>query len=130
MASYFSLPTYSALISVSSKFPRFRNLLKLLRRKPCMHMKYLNIIFYLQPARTALWQPLFYWQVIAVYSEILTKQHKCTAYADFSFPPPWRNSPQWARGFLIIEASRSHSDTPHSVRLLWTSDRLDAETST
>jgi hypothetical protein len=31
---------------------------------------------------------------------------------------------------IIIEASRSHSDTPHSVGLLWTSDQPDAETST
>jgi hypothetical protein len=31
---------------------------------------------------------------------------------------------------LIIEASRSHSDTPHSVGLLWTSDQPDAVTST
>ena len=30
---------------------------------------------------------------------------------------------------LIIEASRSHSYTPHSVGLLWTSDHTDAETS-
>ena len=29
--------------------------------------------------------------------------------------------------FLIIEALRSHSDTPHSVGLLWTSDRPVAE---
>jgi hypothetical protein len=34
------------------------------------------------------------------------------------------------QGLLIIEASRSHSDTPHSVGLLWTSNRPDAETST
>jgi len=34
------------------------------------------------------------------------------------------------QSILIIEASRSHSDTPHSVRLLWTSDQPDAETST
>ena len=33
-------------------------------------------------------------------------------------------------GLLIIEASRSHSDTPQSVGLLWTSDQPDAETST
>jgi hypothetical protein len=33
-------------------------------------------------------------------------------------------------GLLIIEASRSHSDTPHSVGLLWTSDQPVAETST
>jgi hypothetical protein len=29
---------------------------------------------------------------------------------------------------LIVEASRSHSDTPHSVELLSTSDQSDAET--
>jgi hypothetical protein len=33
-------------------------------------------------------------------------------------------------GLLIIEASRLHSDTPHSVGLLWTSDQPDAETPT
>jgi len=31
---------------------------------------------------------------------------------------------------LKIEASRSHSYTPHSVGLLWASDQPDAETST
>ena len=30
---------------------------------------------------------------------------------------------------LIVEASLSHSGTPHSVGLLWTSDRPEAETS-
>jgi len=34
------------------------------------------------------------------------------------------------QGLLIIEASRSHSNTPHLVELLWTSYQLDAETST
>jgi len=34
------------------------------------------------------------------------------------------------QGLLIIEDSLSHSDTPHSVGLLWTSDQPDAETST
>ena len=29
---------------------------------------------------------------------------------------------------FIVKVSRSHSDTPHSVRLLWTSDRHVAET--
>jgi hypothetical protein len=33
------------------------------------------------------------------------------------------------QGLLTVEASRSHSDTPHSVGLLWTSDQPDAETS-
>jgi hypothetical protein len=31
------------------------------------------------------------------------------------------------QGLLMIEASRSHSDTPHSVGLLWTRDQPDAE---
>jgi len=34
------------------------------------------------------------------------------------------------QGFLRIEVSRPHSDTPHSEGLLWTSDQTDAETST
>jgi len=33
-------------------------------------------------------------------------------------------------GLLIVEFSRPHSETPQSVELLWTSDRLVAETST
>ena len=35
-----------------------------------------------------------------------------------------------SQDFLFIEASRSQSDTPHSVGLLWPSDNPDAETST
>jgi len=31
--------------------------------------------------------------------------------------------PQVGLGLLIIEASQSHSDTPHSLGLLWTSDQ-------
>jgi hypothetical protein len=31
--------------------------------------------------------------------------------------------PPVGQGLLTIEASRSHSDTPHSVGLLWTSDQ-------
>jgi hypothetical protein len=38
--------------------------------------------------------------------------------------------PPVGQGLLIIEASRSHSDTPQSVGLLWASDQPDAETST
>jgi len=32
-----------------------------------------------------------------------------------------------ALGLLIVEVSRSHTDTPHSVGLLWTSDRPTSE---
>jgi hypothetical protein len=38
--------------------------------------------------------------------------------------------PPVGQGLLITEASQTHLDTPHSVRLLWTSDRRVAETST
>jgi hypothetical protein len=38
--------------------------------------------------------------------------------------------PLVGQSLLIIEASRSHSDTPHSVELLWTRDQPVAETST
>jgi len=38
--------------------------------------------------------------------------------------------PLIGQGFLIVEALRSHSDTPHSVGLLWTSDQLVAEADT
>jgi hypothetical protein len=38
--------------------------------------------------------------------------------------------PVVGQGLLIVEASRSHSDTPHPVGLLWTSDQSVAETST
>ena len=34
------------------------------------------------------------------------------------------------QGLLIIEASRSHSDAPRSIGLLWTGDQPDAEIST
>jgi len=33
-------------------------------------------------------------------------------------------------GLLILEVSRSHTETPYSVGLLWTSDQPVAETST
>ena len=41
---------------------------------------------------------------------------------------PTPQQPLVGQDLLVIEASRSHSDTPHSVGLLWTSDQLDAET--
>jgi hypothetical protein len=34
------------------------------------------------------------------------------------------------QGLIVVEAARSHSDKPHSVGLLCTSDQLDTETST
>jgi len=44
----------------------------------------------------------------------------------------WRDSPLLlvGQGLHIHELSRSHTTTHQSVRLLWTSDQLVAETST
>ena len=49
---------------------------------------------------------------------ILAQQHPL-------LPP----SPPVGQGLIIREVSRSHSDTPQSVGLLWTGDQLVAETS-
>jgi hypothetical protein len=40
------------------------------------------------------------------------------------------DQPAVGPGLLIIQASRLHSDTPHSVGFLWTSDQPDAVTAT
>jgi len=42
-------------------------------------------------------------------------------------PNPTAQHPLVVQGLHIIEVSRSYSDTPHSVGLLWTSDQPDAE---
>ena len=36
--------------------------------------------------------------------------------------------PLFGQGLLTVEASRSHSDTPHLLVLPWTIDQSDAET--
>ena len=47
-------------------------------------------------------------------------------------PPPFSMAqrPLEAHRILNIKVSRSHSGTPHSVGLLWTSDKPDAGTYT
>ena len=47
-------------------------------------------------------------------------------------PPPLPITQQALveQGLLTVEVSRSHSDTPHSAGVLWTSDQPDTETST
>jgi hypothetical protein len=42
----------------------------------------------------------------------------------------WCFDPIPCHGLLLRGVSRSYSDTPHSVGLLWTSDQADVETST
>jgi hypothetical protein len=47
-----------------------------------------------------------------------------------SFFSPLAQQPPVGQGFFTVKASRSHSDTPHSVGLLWASDQPDVEPST
>jgi hypothetical protein len=51
-------------------------------------------------------------------------------YSLYLFVCLWLNGPIVGQSLLIVEASRWHSDTSHSVGLLWTSDWSVAETST
>jgi hypothetical protein len=46
------------------------------------------------------------------------------------FLPPLAQEPPVGQEPLIIEALQSHSDTPQTVGLLWTSDQPVEETST
>jgi hypothetical protein len=50
-------------------------------------------------------------------------------YISINFSP-MAQQPLLGLGLFITEASRSHSDTPHSVGLLWASDQRGTETST
>jgi len=56
--------------------------------------------------------------------------HACIYYVCNVFFPPMALQPQVGQALLIVEASRLHSDTPHSVDPLRTSDQSDTETST
>ena len=47
----------------------------------------------------------------------------------FTFFIHGATAPARGQGLLIVEASRSHSDTSHAVELLWKSDQPDTETS-
>ena len=50
----------------------------------------------------------------------------CVSYHFFTMA----QQPQVSQGLLVVDASQSHSDKPHSVVLLWKSDQPHAETST
>jgi hypothetical protein len=80
------------------------------------------------------WKILYYWRGFGGCETVEscrwimfrggTVPHKCL------YLPPMAQQPLTDQGLLIFEASRSHSDAPQSVGLLWTSDQPDAETST
>ena len=65
-----------------------------------------------------------------IYELIKTYRTKTSLLSMKLIFSPTVQQPLVDNGLLIIETSQSHSDTPHSVGLLWTCDQPDAETST
>jgi hypothetical protein len=72
--------------------------------------------------------------LVTVFYVLCTFEYERTINA---FQPEQKNiffpivqQPLVGHGLLITEASRSHSDTPHSTGLLWTGDQPIAETCT
>jgi hypothetical protein len=59
-----------------------------------------------------------------------TRECDSNAIIFFFHPLLVAQQPLVSQGLFIIVASRSHSDTPHSLGLLWASHYTDAETST
>ena len=57
----------------------------------------------------------------SLYTTNFSKTHQPFIYILMVQQPPVSHGP------LIIEASQSHSDTPHSVGLLWTGDQPDTQ---
>jgi len=62
------------------------------------------------------------WRAKHTQTEIITESNECRFFN-------LSQQPYWGLGRLIREVPRSHTDTPHSVGLLWTSDRPVSETS-
>jgi hypothetical protein len=73
---------------------------------------------------------LYYIYVVIIIIGTTTHKESWPPYVYVLFLFPMARQPLGGLGLLIIEASRSHSDTPHSVGLLWASDQPVAETST
>ena len=66
-----------------------------------------------------------------LFNDVVNFQIYITLYNSFLYHTffSMAQQPLMCQGLLIIEASWSHSDTSHSVGLLWTSDQPHAETS-
>jgi hypothetical protein len=68
------------------------------------------------------------WLYMCAWRAVL-KDFIVNTFVSLPPPPPMPQQPPVGQSLLIIEASRSHSDAPQSVGLLWTGDQPDAETS-
>jgi len=67
-------------------------------------------------------------EISDLFTNYITRRSHTQIPNFVSFPMAlWSNA---SHDLLVLDVSRSHSDKPQSVGLLWTSDQLVAETST
>jgi len=59
-----------------------------------------------------------------------TYRNRMCVWRTYNIFPRMAQQPLVGQCLLLVEASRSHPDTPHSIGLLWKSDRSDTEAST
>jgi hypothetical protein len=84
------------------------------------------------------WQKIFLnpsihplgWHAKFYHKRFLPNCWAIASYHSSSYPLLMAQQPLVGQGLLVIDASWSHSDTPHLVELLWTSDPHDAATLT
>ena len=69
-------------------------------------------------------------KLISVWRKSRPRVSYLKFYPPRPFLSPMAQQPLVGQGLIIIEASRSHSDTPHSVGILWMGDQPVADTST
>lgn len=109
-------------------------------------LQFLKILQILKPMNYLNWSRILNKKVIhwftevllAMYTSLYHKQYICFRYKSLSHPNYWTATsgrfyltfcffmawqPLVGQGFLIVDASRSHSDTSHSVGLLWLARR-------
>jgi hypothetical protein len=81
-----------------------------------------------------LWQPRMVLWSHKRREALMSSKYMCILWnrvrGNVTNPIPIARQPIVGQGLLVIEASRSHSVTPHTVGILWMSDQLVAETST
>jgi hypothetical protein len=111
----------------------FNLLTRLIARKSfldevaCSHVSVGGLVFYII---------LFYYThtIVKISYRLLVKTgciRNHITYLPIHGSCSFHNSPEWARASSLSrlhDHTQTHSDTPHSVGILWTSDQPDAET--
>jgi len=89
-----------------------------------------NLLYLISLSNDALGWSLYTVEFKKVISKELQVCERKQKLCNQMSPTPMVQHPPVGQVLLIMEASQSHSDTPHSVGLLWMRDEPDAETLT